>query len=71
MRLKADEERLVKLAQLDTKLRFEEIRLNYDAELNNLKVEFKEKFKENKRLNDAYKLVKQTNDSLKQQVILT
>ena len=70
LRLKLDEERLIKLAQLDTKLRFEEIRLNYDVELNNLKVEFKEKFKENKRLHDAFKAVKQTNDSLKQQVIL-
>ena len=68
MKLKQDEERLFKLAHLDAKLRFEEIKLKYDSEINGVKSDLKEKFKENKRLNEAFRTIKQTNDSLKQQV---
>lgn len=59
----------MKLANLDTKLKIEEIKLNYDKELDDLKTEFKDKFKEHKRLHEAFKEIKNSNDNLKQQVI--
>lgn len=68
IKLKHDEERLLKLAHLDAKLRFEEIKLKYDNEISNIRNDLKEKFKENKRLNEAFRTIKQSNDSLKQQV---
>ena len=65
-----DEERLIKLNKLDSKLRFEEIKLRYESEINNLRNDLKERSKENKRLNEAYKIIKASNESLKTQVNL-
>jgi len=67
-KLKQDEERLLKLAHMDAKLHLEEIKENYDKEIEDLKIEFKEKFKDQKRLHEAFKAIKQTNESLKQQL---
>ena len=61
---------MIKLSKLDSKLRFEELKLNYENELVNLRNELKEKCKENKRLSESYNMVKRTNDTLKKQVIL-
>jgi DNA repair exonuclease SbcCD ATPase subunit len=66
--LNQDEERLIKLSKLDSKLRFEELKMNYENELVNLRSELKEKCKENKRLTESYNMVKRTNDTLKKQL---
>ena len=70
IRLSQDEDRLIKLNKLDSKLRFEEIKMRYENEINNLRNDLKEKAKENKRLNEAYKIIKKSNENLKSQVIL-
>ncbi len=67
-KLRTDEERLLKLTQLDAKLRLEEIKQDYDKELDNLRDEFKNKFKDYKRLNESFKTIKLTNENLKVQV---
>jgi hypothetical protein len=67
-KLKLDEERLLKLAKLDAKLQLESIKVDYDNELDYLKNEFEKKIKENKRLNEAFKSIKQSNENLKLQV---
>lgn len=69
-KLRDDEERLLKLAQLDAKLRLQEIKQNYNKELDDLRDEFKNKFKDYRRLNESFKTLKQTNESLKTQVYL-
>jgi hypothetical protein len=66
--LSQDEDRLIKLNKLDSKLRFEEIKLRYENEINSLRNDLKEKSKENKRLNEAYRIIKKSNETLKQQV---
>ncbi len=66
--MKYDEERLLKLTQIDAKLHLEEIKENYNKEIEDLKVEFKQKFRDQKRLNEAFKTIKQTNENLKQQL---
>ena len=53
---------------MDAKLRLEEIKINYDKEIEDLKTEFKEKFKDQKRLHEAFKAIKLTNEGLKQQM---
>lgn len=63
-----DEDRLIKLNKLDSKLRFEEIKFRYENEINNLRNDLKEKSKENKRLNEAYRIIKKANETLKHQV---
>jgi hypothetical protein len=68
LKLEQDEERLFRLNHLNHKLRFEDIKSNYEAELEDLRNELKEKTRENKRIADSFKLLKQSNDTLKQQV---
>jgi hypothetical protein len=67
-RLSLNEERLVKLTKLDHKLKFEEIKYRYENEISNLHTDLREKSKENKRLNEAYKIIKRSNETLKQQL---
>lgn len=63
-----NEIRLTQFNKLDAKLRLEEFKLKYEDEIEKLKNEIKEKNKDNRRLNESFKLLKQANDSLKTQV---
>jgi hypothetical protein len=68
LKLEQDEERLFRLNHLNHKLRYEDIKAKYEVELDTLRNEVKEKTRENKRLADSFKLLKQSNEALKQQV---
>ena len=63
-----EEERLMRLAQLDVKLQFDEFKRKYITELAVIQSEFKEKLKENKRLHEAFRTLKQSNEALKERV---
>jgi hypothetical protein len=46
------------------------MKIKHEEELEKLRNEIKEKNKENKRVNESFKTIKQTNDILKNQVII-
>jgi hypothetical protein len=46
------------------------MKIKHEEELEKLRNELKEKNKENKRVNESFKTIKQTNDILKNQVII-
>jgi hypothetical protein len=70
MKLKQDEDDFYKHHKHDLREKYTDLKSRYENELAALKEELKEKTKENKRLNEAFKSIKQSNETLKSQVIL-
>lgn len=67
-KLRRDEESLSVLHSIDNNLRFEQLKRKYDQELDNIKEDIKKKINENRRLSETYKICKDSNETLKQQV---
>ena len=63
-----NEIRLSQLTRSDFKHKYDKLKEDYESEILALKNEIKEKTKENRRLQDSFKIIKQANDSLKSQV---
>jgi hypothetical protein len=63
-----NEIRLNHFSELDIQARFDELKSKYEMELDHVKNELKEQKKENKRLNDSFKLLKQSNETMKNNV---
>lgn len=65
--LKREEEKFYKMLPDECRLDME-LKAKYEKEIQELKEELKEKIKENKRLGDSFKTIKQSNESLRQQI---
>ena len=57
--------------ELDSKLKFEEIKSKYDQQLSTIREDIRSKVKENKRLYHAFKSIRDSNESLRLKVIET
>ena len=68
LKLKQDENEFYKFNKFDFKEKYDELTTKYENEIVSLKEDCKEKAKESKRLNEAFKTIKQSNESLKHQV---
>lgn len=67
-KLQKQQEYTTLVNRLNSKVNFEELRLKYDTEIDAIKEDIKAKMKENKRLNEAFKAVKDSNEALRLQV---